>query len=149
MYLQEWSKSQSPDCNSLGSGHADVKVSQKGCTPRVLPNDVQVIEENEEPVGQGICKTSKKDFLPEEKEKAAKIKISLRTLRRSQSVPQPPDNSSAKRGNRLLRTPMESRQAYCREELTPIYTSKGTVATGREAERTLYQVTVVGVGTSR
>ena len=51
MYLQERRESWSPNNASLGSSHAKVEVSQKGCTLRVLPDDVQVIEEDKEPTG--------------------------------------------------------------------------------------------------
>ena len=73
MYLQEWRESWSPSSSPLGSCHAKAEVSQKGCTPKVLPDDIQVIEEDEEPIGQGICEASKKDFLSEEKEKSTEI----------------------------------------------------------------------------
>ena len=55
MYLQERREPWSPSNTPLSSSHAKPEMSQKGCTPKVLSDDIQVIEENEEPTGQGIC----------------------------------------------------------------------------------------------
>ena len=36
-------------------------------------DDVQVIEKDQEPAGQGICKASNENFLSKEKEKATEV----------------------------------------------------------------------------
>ena len=54
MYLQERRKSWSPNNAPLGSSYAKAEVSQKGCTLEVVPDDIQVIQEDEKPAGQRI-----------------------------------------------------------------------------------------------
>ena len=53
--MEEWCEPGSASCASLGRSHAGPKVSQKGRTPQKGVDDVQLIEENEKPVGQRIC----------------------------------------------------------------------------------------------